>query len=43
MCLVALEQYLDIGPWEGLRSRALSPKSRVEFFAAPGVTKYSTC
>ncbi|MGD0325776.1 MAG: trehalase family glycosidase [Terriglobia bacterium] len=31
LCLVALEQYIDMNPWEGLRFGALSPASRGEF------------
>jgi hypothetical protein len=31
LCLVALEQYIDKNPWEGLRFGALSPASRGEF------------
>jgi hypothetical protein len=31
LCLVALEQYIDKNPWEGLRFGALSPSSSGEF------------
>ena len=31
LCLVALEQYIDMNPWEGLRFGALSPASSGEF------------
>ena len=31
LCLVALEQYIDKNPWEGLRFGALSPASSGEF------------
>jgi hypothetical protein len=31
LCLVALEQYIDKNPWEGLRFGALSPASNGEF------------
>src|SRR5262249_48895305 len=31
LCLVALEQYIDKNPWEGLRFGALSPRATGEF------------
>jgi hypothetical protein len=34
LCLVALEQYIDKNPWDGLRFGALSPTSRGEFRGA---------
>jgi hypothetical protein len=34
LCLVALEQYIDKNPWDGLRFGALSPTSAGEFHGA---------
>jgi len=34
LCLVALEQYIDKNPWDGLRFGALSPTSSGEFHGA---------
>ena len=31
LCLVALEQYIDVNPWEGLRFGALNPPAQGEF------------
>jgi hypothetical protein len=31
LCLVALEQYVDVNPWEGLRFGALNPPARGDF------------
>lgn len=34
LCLIPLEQYLDVNPWEGLRFGALDPPSTGEFHRA---------
>ena len=34
LCLVPLEQYIDVNPWEGLRFGAMNPPEKGDFHGA---------